>query len=43
MISDVGDRGTPGYRQGWQEAIMMKRVDMVWIWEVFGFVTSVGS
>ena len=27
-ISDVGDRGTPGYRRDWLGAIRLKRGDM---------------
>jgi hypothetical protein len=34
-ISDVGDRGTPGHLGEWQGAIRLKRVDMLWIWEVY--------
>ena len=40
-ISDVGDRGTPGYRREWQGAIRLKRVDM--FWKVFGPVISFES
>jgi hypothetical protein len=43
MISDVGDKGTPGYQREWQGAIRLKRVGMVWIWKVFGPVITVGS
>jgi hypothetical protein len=42
-ISDVGDRGTPGYRREWQGAIKLKRVDMVRIWKVFGSLITIGS
>jgi hypothetical protein len=43
IISEVGDRGTPDYRRECQGAIRLKRVDMVYIWEVFGAVITVGS
>jgi hypothetical protein len=42
-ISDAGDRGTPGYRREWQESFRPKRLDILWIWEVFGPVITVGS
>jgi hypothetical protein len=34
-LSDVGDRGTPGYRWERKGGIRSKRVDMLWIWEVY--------
>jgi hypothetical protein len=43
MISDVGDRGTPGYLREWQESFRSKSIDMDWIWKVFGSVISVRS
>jgi hypothetical protein len=42
-ISDVSDRGTPGYRREWQESFRPRRLDILWIWEVFGSVISLGS
>jgi hypothetical protein len=39
-ILDGSDKGAPGYRQEWQGAIRSKRVDMLWIWEVFSFLIS---
>ena len=36
-ISDGGDRGTPGYRRGRQESFRARRLEMLWIWKVFGF------
>jgi hypothetical protein len=39
-ISDVGGRGTPDYRRKWQEAIRLKRVDMVWIVSIFSKLIS---
>jgi hypothetical protein len=42
-ISDVGDRGTPGYRREWKESFRPRSIDMDWIWEVFGFLINVGS
>ena len=39
----VGDMRVPRYRREWQGAIRLKRVDMFWIWEVFGSVITVGS
>jgi hypothetical protein len=29
--SDVGDRGTPGYRWEWQEFFRPRRLEMLWI------------
>jgi hypothetical protein len=43
MILDGGDGGTPVYRGKWQETIRLKRVDIVWLWEVFGQMITVGS
>ena len=43
MISDGGDRGTPGYRREWQEFFRPRSIDMDWIWEVFGSVIIVGN
>jgi len=42
-ISDGGDRGTPGCRREWQESFRPRRLDMLWIWELFGSVLSLGS
>jgi len=42
-ISDVGDRGTPGYWWEWQEFFRPRRLDILWIWKLFGFVISIGS
>ena len=42
-ISDVGDRGTPGYRREWQGAFRSKSIDVLWIWKVFGYVVSSGA
>jgi hypothetical protein len=42
-ISDVGDKGTPGYQRDWQEFFRSKSVDMLRIWGLFGSVISVGS
>jgi hypothetical protein len=43
MVSDISDKETPYYRQEWQRAIRLKRVDIVYIWEVFGPVITIGS
>jgi hypothetical protein len=43
IISDVGDRGTPDYRRERLEFFRPRSIDMDWIWDVFGFVISVGS
>jgi hypothetical protein len=43
MISDVGDRGTPGYRREWQESFRPKGIDIFWLWKVVGSVISFGS
>jgi hypothetical protein len=42
-VADAGDRGTPGYRREWQEAIRPKGIDNVWIWKVLGSVITIGS
>jgi hypothetical protein len=42
-ISDVGDKGTPDYRQEWQEFFRPRSIDMFYIWKVFGPVVTVGS
>jgi hypothetical protein len=42
-ISEVGDRGTPGYRRDRQELFRPKSMDMVRIWKVFGLLITVGS
>jgi hypothetical protein len=42
-ISDVGDRGTPGYRWKWQESFSPRRLDILWIGKLLGSVISVGS
>jgi hypothetical protein len=39
-ISDVCNRGTPGYRLEWQEFIRPRRLEMLWIWKVFGSVIT---
>jgi hypothetical protein len=43
IILDVGGRATPGYRRERPEFFRLRSIDMDWIWEVFGFVISVGS
>jgi hypothetical protein len=42
-ISDVGDRGTPDYRWKRQESFRPKRLDILWIWELFGSVITLRS
>jgi hypothetical protein len=42
MISDVGDGGTPDYRRERQGFFRPRRVDMLWIWKVFGLMITVG-
>jgi hypothetical protein len=42
-ISDVGGRGTPGYRGEWQESFRSRRLYILWIFEVFESVITVGS
>jgi hypothetical protein len=42
-ISYVGDRGTPGYRREWQESFRPRRLDILWIWKLFGSVISFES
>jgi hypothetical protein len=42
-ISDLGERGTPDYRREGQEFFRPRRLDILWIWKLFGFVISVGS
>jgi hypothetical protein len=42
-ISDFGDGGTPDYRREWQVAFRPRRLEMLWIWKVFGDVISFGS
>jgi len=43
MISDIGDKETPGYRREWQESFRPRRLDILYIWKVFGSVISFGS
>jgi hypothetical protein len=43
LVSDVGDRRTPGYRREWQESYRPRRMDNLWLWKVFGDVLSFGS
>jgi len=37
-ISDFGARGTPGYRRGMAGILQAKKLDILWIWELFGSV-----
>jgi hypothetical protein len=41
MISAVGDRGMANYRREWQKSFRPRRVDMLWIWMVFGLVAKI--
>jgi hypothetical protein len=42
LISDVGDRGTPGYWLERQGSFRYKIIDMLWILEIFSSVISFG-
>jgi hypothetical protein len=43
MISGVLDGKRPDYRRERQEFFRPRRIDMDRIWELFGFMISVGS
>jgi hypothetical protein len=43
IISGIDDRGTPDNKRECQEAIRLKRVDMVWLWKVIGHLITIGS
>jgi hypothetical protein len=43
IISDVGDRGTPGYWLEKAGVFKPRSIDMFCIWELFGSVISSGS
>jgi hypothetical protein len=42
-ISDVGDRGMPDSNRNGRESLRPRRLDILWIWKVFGPVITVGS
>jgi hypothetical protein len=42
-ISEIVDRGTPGYRREGQESFRPRRLEMLWLWKALGDVISLES